>query len=169
MDPSKEDCWNHGTPLIILTDVRMIKRLRVMWQQDLSYCTLTVLQGNSDRTLVHRALTFEKSNYPHCFYNSTRCYPAFAAVKSFVLNVFLILWILESFEFCTLSLNQFPNRGAKVSSFFFFFFLFHYGQSLDNWFQAFDGNLSWCRLQFQHHSHKEKARFPTFPQGNFWS
>lgn len=46
--------------------------------------------GKFRQDLGPQGLTFGKSNYPHCFYNSTRCYPAFAAVKSFVLNDFLI-------------------------------------------------------------------------------
>lgn len=44
--------------------------------------------GTFRQDLGPQSPTFEKSNYPHCFYNSARCYPAFAAVKSFVLNVF---------------------------------------------------------------------------------
>lgn len=91
----------------------MIKRLRLRWQQDLYYRTLSELQGNSDKTAVHGVFPFEKSNYPHCFYNVTRCYPVFAAVKSFVLKpLFYTIWTLESLGFCTLSFNQLQKWGA---------------------------------------------------------
>lgn len=81
------------------------------------YCTLSELQGNSDRTTVHGVFPFEKSNYPHCFYNVTRCYPAFAAVKSFRLKpLFYTLQILESLGFCTLFLNQLQKWGAASAT-----------------------------------------------------
>lgn len=95
----------------------MIKRLKLRWQQDLYYCTLSELQGNSDRTVVHGVFPFEKSNYPHCFYNVTRCYPAFAAVKSFVLKpLFYTLRVLESLGVCTLSFNRLQKWGAASAA-----------------------------------------------------
>lgn len=63
--------------------------------------------------MVRGVFPFEKSNYPHCFYNVTRCYPAFAAVKSFALKPLLYtLRILGSFGVCTLSFNQLQKWGA---------------------------------------------------------
>ena len=44
--------------------------------------------GRFRQDLGPQGLAFGKSNYPHCFYNLARWYPAFAAVKSFVLNDF---------------------------------------------------------------------------------